>query len=197
MLQRSDADFIALSGGDALGGGISRGQRGDGCDAMSHGGAANGLVVKEWIYAIGRIYDELNLAALDEIDDVGTPFFHFVNTINRETRGFNHIRRPLRGDDLEAKIGEALRHRGDVTLVMIVHADEDASAGGQNLAGSELSFGEGFAEIVSDAHHLASRLHLWAKHGIDPGELVPRKYRRFHKEMVASVQDRSALHVLR
>src|SRR5437868_3461579 len=82
--------------------------------------------------------------------------------------------------------GDALG--GGVGLVMVVDTDEDAARGGQQLSGGELCFGEGLAEVVGHAHHLAGGLHLWAENGVDAGEFAPGEYRRLHEEVVAGAE---------
>src|SRR5438270_11236795 len=91
MLQCAHSNGAALSGGDSLGGGVGGGKSSHSSDAVSDGGASNRLVVKEGIDAIGRIHNQLNLAAFDQIHYVGAAFFDFVNAIDGEAGGFDHV----------------------------------------------------------------------------------------------------------
>ncbi len=70
-LQGEDRDAVLLHGGDAFGGGLRGGQRGDGGNARQDRGAADRLLVEEGVLAARRVDDELNAVALDEVDGVG------------------------------------------------------------------------------------------------------------------------------
>ena len=70
--------------------------------------------------------------------------------------------------------------------------------------GRQLAFDEGFRKGFADAHHLAGRLHLRAKNGIDPREFVERengfldrKIRGDHLMHDALFGQRSARHATR
>jgi hypothetical protein len=80
---------------------------------------------------------------------------------------------------------------------MIGDADEDRALGRQLLSSGDLRFGEGFAEVVRDAHDFARRPHLGTENGIDSGKFAPGKDGRLHIVVAAGIQVGAALDVLR
>src|SRR5881392_2255130 len=68
-------------------------------------------------------------------------------------------------------------------LVRVTHADESAPALRQAHTGGDLRLDERLAERFANAHHLAGRLHLRSKHGVDAGELGEREHRLLHREI--------------
>src|SRR6185369_2950209 len=120
---------------------------------------------------------------------------HFEHALHGHPCGFNEICSAVGGDELESHLNKATGDIRDVRFVLLVHADEHSALGWQFLAGGELGFREGFAEIVSDAHDLTGRPHLWPKHRIDAGKFVPRKHWRLHVKVAASIEIGSPLEV--
>src|SRR3954468_21410029 len=70
LLQGSYVDFTSLQRGDTFGSGAGGGQRGDRRDARCHSGAADSLFVEKWVCTLGRVDDQLNAVAFDQIDHV-------------------------------------------------------------------------------------------------------------------------------
>ena len=58
-------------------------------------------------------------------------------------------------------------------LVVVVHTKEDGSLHRKHLPGRDLRLGEGFAEVVGDAHDFTSGFHLRAEYRINARELCP------------------------
>ena len=55
---------------------------GDGGDAVQDGRAADGFFVEPRVGALGRIDDDLDFFALDEVDDVGAAFLDFEDAVD-------------------------------------------------------------------------------------------------------------------
>src|SRR5687768_3615222 len=97
MLQSFHIDLAALDRSDAVRGRSSCGQRCDGWNAVRHCRTADRLLIKEWIDSVRRVDDELDLAAFDQIDDVGSSFFHLVNTLAHDAGLLERVCRSMRG----------------------------------------------------------------------------------------------------
>ena len=85
ILKRVDAEGMIDHGADAARRGLRGSKRGDAGDLIAHGGAADGFLVVKRLAAKRRIDDEIDLAALDVVDDVGPPFIHFINGFDFDT----------------------------------------------------------------------------------------------------------------
>src|SRR5208283_1564909 len=120
MLEGVDGDMVLLHGGDAFGGGLGGGERGDGGNAREHGGAADGLLVEDGVLAARRVDDELDALLFDEIDGVGAALGHFEDALDDESRALKHLGRAFGGDDLEAEVDIAAGERDNILLVRIV-----------------------------------------------------------------------------
>src|ERR1039457_2390293 len=79
---------------------------------------------------------------------------------------------------------------------MVGDANENRALRRQFLAGGNVGFGEGFAEIVGDAHDFSGGAHFGAENRVDAGKFRPGKDRRFHVEAAARVQFCASLDVL-
>src|ERR1700690_460703 len=97
-LKRPNGEFAALQRGDALGCGARGGQRSDRGNACHHCGASNRLLVEPGFEASGSVDDELNPLALNEVDNIGASFFHFVDAFHVHACGFNDVSSPGGGD---------------------------------------------------------------------------------------------------
>src|ERR1700744_5601543 len=82
LLQRVDGGVLLLHGGNAFNGRLCGSDGGDGGNAGQDSGAADGLLVEERILPARRVDDELNAISLDEIDDVGTAFLYFEDSLH-------------------------------------------------------------------------------------------------------------------
>src|SRR5581483_6589930 len=158
--------------------GLCSGERRDGWDAGGDRCTADRLFVKEGVLPAGSIDDELDPSPLDQVDDVRPALLHLENAFDDQAGGLERVRRSLGGDDLETKMDVAAGEIDGGGLVMVVHAEENRTAGRQHLSRRELRLGEGLAESGSHAHYLAGGLHLRPENGIDARKLVPRKDRR-------------------
>ena len=139
----------------------------------------------------------MNALAFDEVDHVRPAFFHFVDALDIHAGCFDHIGCARRGHEFEPHVHELAGDRGNVRFVVVGHADEDGSLRWQLLSGGELCFGEGFAEVVGDAHHFARGFHFWPEHRVDARKLVPREYGRLHVEVATRIEIGAAIDELR
>src|SRR5262249_48688329 len=68
--------------------------------------------IRQRLHALGRVEDELDLAVLERVDDVGPALQHLVDPRHREAGGLQRLGRAAGGDQLEAHLGEGAG-RGD------------------------------------------------------------------------------------
>src|ERR1051326_1268388 len=104
VLQRADADFSALQRGKAFRSGTGGGQRRDRWNAGRHGGAADRFFVEPRLESRRGIDDELNALSFDEVDDVRTPFFYFVDAFHIHAGGLDHVGGTGGSDQLESHV---------------------------------------------------------------------------------------------
>ena len=81
------------------------------------------------------------------------------------------------GDQLEAEVVELGGDLGRRRLVGVGDGDEDGALGRQRDAGRRLGLAEGGGEVVGDAHHLASALHLGPEHRVGAGKTGEGQHR--------------------
>src|SRR5579864_8373464 len=91
MLQSAHTDLAVLTGGDAVGSGASRRQCGNGRNVVRDRGAADSLLVKEWIRPVRSVHDQLNAVTFYEIDHVGAPFLHLEDTVDDKPGLFQNV----------------------------------------------------------------------------------------------------------
>src|SRR5437762_164843 len=95
------------------------------------------------------------------IRDVGPTFIHLENGSAIETYFAQTPRRADGGDQLESQARQATRQNNCLALVALFHADEGGPGLRQLQSRRGHRFSISFAERLSDAHHFASRMHLW------------------------------------
>jgi hypothetical protein len=132
---------------------------------------------------------------LIKINHVRTAFFTLY-ALAGISSFFDYVRRFRGGDQFESHVHEFAGDLGDVRFVVVGDADEEGALRGQLLAGGDLGFGEGFAEIVGHAHDFSGGLHLGAEDGVHAGKFVPRKNRGLHVVPGAGVEVLLLLNVL-
>src|SRR5262249_49537158 len=106
LLQRTDVQTLAPDRAYAVDRGGSAGDRGDAGYMMVDGRAPDRLLVKEGFAAEWCVDDETDLAALDVVDDVGSPFIDFINGLDIDAGTAQHLRRSARRNDLETDFDE-------------------------------------------------------------------------------------------
>ena len=138
MLQRLHINLAALQCLNSLSRSPCGSQRRNGGNPRGHGRSTNRLLVKPRFQARGRIDDELNALALDEVDYVGPSFFYFIDAlhIHIHPRGFDYVGGTGRGHEFESHVDKLARDLRHLPLVVVGHADEDCSLRGQLLARS-------------------------------------------------------------
>jgi len=125
----------ALEGGDAFRCGAGCGDGGDGGDAVEDAGAADGFFVEPGVGTLGRIDDELDFFAFDQVDDVGAAFFDFEDAIYREAGPLQRVGGAMGGYQGEAEVHEAAGDLGYVRFILVGDANKDHALGGESLAG--------------------------------------------------------------
>src|SRR6516225_4681796 len=85
-LQGVYPDLTPLQSCNALGSGARRRQSGDGGNVEVYRGPPNRLLVKPGLEAMGRVDDEVNAIAFDEIDYVGPALFYFVHAFHGQAK---------------------------------------------------------------------------------------------------------------
>src|SRR2546422_910004 len=106
FLQRPDVQTLAPNRAYAVDRGCSAGNRGDARHMMVDRRAADRLLVKEGFAAEGCVDDQIDLAALDVIDDVRPAFIDFINGLDVDAGTAKHLRRSTRRNDLETDFNE-------------------------------------------------------------------------------------------
>ena len=155
----------------------------------------DGLLVEPRLGTVRGVDDQVDALAFDQVDHVGAAFLHFIDTFDVEPGLFEDVRGTRGGYQLESHVDEATGNVGDLRLVVVGDADEDRTLRRQFLSSGDLRLGEGFAEVVGDAHDFASGAHFWAEDGIDAGQLTPREYRRLHVKATAGIEIGAAFDV--
>src|SRR5580704_3070429 len=106
MLQCAYADLSALQCRNSLRCRTRSSQRRNRGDACHHRRPSNCLFVKPRFEPRGRIHDELDALALDEVDHVGPAFFHFVDALHAHACALDHVGGTCCRHQLEAHIHE-------------------------------------------------------------------------------------------
>ena len=136
--------------------------------------------------AQAHIDDKLDVAVLDVVDHVGTPFADLEDRLDRDPVLPKPCGRAARGGNPEPHPGKIPGHGNDPVLVMIVNTEEDPPRKRHLEAGGHLRFRKGEAEGMVDSHHLARRLHLGAEQDVRVGKAVEGEDRLFHRDVLRS-----------
>src|SRR5499426_933982 len=153
-------------------------------DVQNHGRPPDEVRVFAGAAVLGRVEDQGDLAALHQIDDVGTELLNeLVDELHRHALPGEELGCPRRGDEGETHVGEPLRYLEDRALVAILHGEEDLTGGGQGRARGELRLHVGLAEVAVDAHDLARGLHLGAEEHVHARELDEGEDRFLHRDV--------------
>ena len=111
-------------------------------NVIANRGASNGFFVVERFTAQRRVEHQIDLARLDQVDDVRPPLVHLKYLIARHPGSVERGSSPARGHQLETERYEFLPKRCDMPLVTIVDADEHGARLRQFLSRGELRLGE-------------------------------------------------------
>ena len=123
----------------------------------------------------------MDLAVDEPVHDIGPPFVHLEDGLDRQPCRSQRLGRPLRGHQAETEAGEASGDGNEVPLVEIVHGEEYRPRQRQGAACRDLCLGEGVAEGVGDPHDLSGGFHLRAENRILSRELDEREDRFLHE----------------
>ena len=104
--------------------------------------------------------------------DVG----HFVNL---DTQGADGVCRVCRGVHRHLQVVKFLRQADDLRQLVVLHADEDALAGGMGVACGGKALENGFVEGPAQAQDFAGGLHFGAEHGVGIRNLLEGEDRDF------------------
>src|SRR4026208_1514850 len=138
FLQGKHVHFGSLESSDAASDGSTTRKGGDTGHSMLHRGAANGALIEEGTLAKRSVQNEIDLAALDHVNDVRSPFVDFVDRLYWDTALFQGAGRSTRSDKFEPKLMEPVGDANDVLLVVLVHAGEGRTGTRQVHAGAHL-----------------------------------------------------------
>ena len=84
---------------------------------------------------------------------------------------FQHIGSAFRGHKVKTEMNVAASQFNGSRLVVVVHAEEHRSLGGQHLSGRKLRLRKCFTKARRHAHHFAGGFHLRPQNRIDAGKL--------------------------
>src|SRR5215471_12931291 len=143
LLQGVNFRLAALEGRNALAGGARGRKGGDGGNMRGHSRATDCLLVKPGLDPMRRVDDQLNAFALDQVNDIRSPFFHLVDTLDAQAGVLQDARRPMSSNNAESQLDEAARQFRHEGLVAIVTAEEDRTRRRQQLSRGGLRLPEG------------------------------------------------------
>src|ERR1700683_113775 len=175
ILKGGDVGSVPGHGANAARCGGAGRQRGDARDVVTDRSAADGFFVVEGFAAERRVDDQVYLSRFDQVNDVRTPFVHFVNRVDFDAGARQSRGRTARGRDAESGGGEIFYDGADMFFVVVVDADENDARKRQPLTSGQLRLGERQAEGRRDAHDLAGGAHFGAENRIDAPEFAKRK----------------------
>src|SRR5579872_3610592 len=161
---------------------------------MQEGGAPKRPAIRKGGSPFRRIEDQLDIAVLDGIDDMGTAFGHLIDPDGADTV-FGQIALRARGrHHPKARLVEEPDCLQYPHLVVILDRNEYGPALRQAGAAAELAFDESDVVVAVDSHDLASRLHLRSEHGID---CWPEPGKREHRLLDADMPRAAEFEALR
>src|SRR5438067_1793376 len=106
FLKRPHVQALASNRAYPVDRGCGARDRSDAGHMMGDRCAADCLFVEEGFAAERRIDDEIDLAALDVVDDMRPAFINFINGLNIDAGTTKHLRRSARRNDLETDFDE-------------------------------------------------------------------------------------------
>src|SRR5436305_985352 len=109
----------------------------------------------------GGVNNDVNLAALDVVNDIRAAFVDLENSFDFEADFAQTFSRADGGDDVEAQTSEPAREDDRLSLIAFVDADKGRAARWQFQPSAHHRLRVSLAEGLTDAHHFARRVHLW------------------------------------
>src|SRR5438445_1595001 len=143
LLQTYHLNALLALGANAAHGRGGGGKRRDAAYAVLHGGAADGFLVKAAGAPEGRINDQVESPALDEVHGIRTTLVDLVHDLYLKAGLAQRLRGAARGHQLEPQARELASALDPLGFVAVVHREKHAARGRHRLARSQLSFGEG------------------------------------------------------
>ena len=93
ILQGVYLGAVAGHGANAERRGVRRGKRGNARNVVANRSAADGFFVVKRFAAERRVDQQIDLAGLDQVDDIRAPFVYFVNRFASDSRAARAPRR--------------------------------------------------------------------------------------------------------
>ena len=123
----------------------------------------------------GRVEDQLDLAVLHQVDDVRAAPRAPCRRERTAIVASKKRRGAARGDEREAQSRRGRARSAAASLSLSFTETNAVPASGTPSPAADLGLGEGGAEVVGDAHHLAGPAHLGPSTGSSPGNLTNGK----------------------
>ena len=182
-MQRLDGHFFLGERFHRLDRRLGGRNRGDAWHTGLYGRRADLPLVRSRALAAGRVNHQLDLAVVQEVEQIRTTFGQLEHPLNRHASGFQLPGRALGGQQFAAKIDQTLGQRHNRLFVAASDTDEDETAARQQHAGGQLALRERDRKPLADSHDLARAPHFGAEHNVDAGEFAERKHALFHRHM--------------
>src|ERR1051326_463564 len=184
FLQRADIQAFTPDSPYAIDGGSSTRNCCNAGNVVIDGSPADRLFIEERFAAKGCIYDEIDFAALDIVDDVRPSFVNFIDRFHVDARTSEHACGSSRRDDFKTNFQQVSGNFRNEIFVVLIYADKGHSGLWQDRSRTGLSFDVSLPKRVVHAHDLTGRLHFGAQDRINTMEPRKRKHRRFDKKVV-------------
>lgn len=125
-----------------------------------------------------NIDDELNLAVLEQVEDVRTARADSVDATNGVDAALEQeVIGPGRSAELEAQVEELASEEDEVWFVAVTNGEEHRARPRQRLSAAGLGLRKGPAEVSAVTHDLTGRSHLRAEDDVNAREAAPGKDR--------------------
>src|SRR5436305_11051663 len=105
-----------------------------------------------------RVNNDVNLAALDVVNDVRTAFVDLEDSLDFESDFAQTFSRADGGDDVEAQTSEPAREDDRLSLIAFVDADKGRAACRQFQSTAHHRLRVSLAECFTNAHHFTGRV---------------------------------------
>ena len=127
LLETADVEAAAEEAADAADGGLRAGEGRDDRDLVADAGAADLVFVLARGFAERGVDDEMDVAVLDRVDDMGTSLDHLVHRLAGDAVRPENGGGAAGGVQGEGEFGEVAGDGDDLALVGVVDGDEDVA----------------------------------------------------------------------
>ena len=124
------------------------------------GSLAQVTVIVDAVLAYRRVYDQVDLAVGDHIQDIRTAFVEFLYLLSLDSRFADQITGSSCSYDFESIFGEASGNLYDLCLVLAVYGDQYRTVKRQFGLGGFLCLIEGFSIGWRQAQDFSGGTHL-------------------------------------